>query len=59
VEQPLGYQDEEYPNHVYKLHKALLGFSKTPEYGMNALGTFSLTMILGLVKPTQLSSQEE
>jgi hypothetical protein len=59
VEQPLGYQDEEYPNHVYKLHKALLGFSKTLEYGMNALGTFSLTMILGLVKPTQLSSQEK
>jgi hypothetical protein len=59
VEQPLGYQDEEYPNHVYKLHKALLGFSKPLEYGMNALGTFSLTIVLGLVKLTQLSSQED
>jgi hypothetical protein len=25
VEQPLGFEDQEYPNHVYKLHKALYG----------------------------------
>jgi hypothetical protein len=25
VEQPLGFEDEEYPNHVYKLHKMLYG----------------------------------
>jgi hypothetical protein len=25
VEQPLGFEDEEYPNHVYKLHKTLYG----------------------------------
>jgi hypothetical protein len=24
-EQPLGFEDEEYPNHVYKLHKMLYG----------------------------------
>jgi hypothetical protein len=32
---------------------------KLLEYGMNDLGTFSLTMILGSVKPTQLFSQEK
>jgi hypothetical protein len=25
VEQPLGFEDEEYPNHVYKLHTTLYG----------------------------------
>jgi hypothetical protein len=25
VEQPLGFEDEEYPNYVYKLHKSLYG----------------------------------
>jgi hypothetical protein len=28
VEQPLRFEDEEYPNHVYKLHKALYDLSK-------------------------------
>jgi hypothetical protein len=30
VEQPLGSEDEEYPNHVYKLHKALYGLKQAP-----------------------------
>jgi hypothetical protein len=36
-----------------------MGLSNLLEHGMNALGTFSLTMILGLVKSTQLFSQEK
>jgi hypothetical protein len=25
VEQPMGFEDQDYPNHVYKLHNALFG----------------------------------
>jgi hypothetical protein len=30
VEQPSGFKDEEYPNHMYKLHKALYGIKQAP-----------------------------
>jgi hypothetical protein len=30
VEQPPSFESEEYPNHVYKLHKALYGFKQAP-----------------------------
>jgi hypothetical protein len=59
VEQPPGFESEGYPNHVYKLHKALYGLSKHQEHGMNALGTSLLKMVLGLVRPTLLSSLEK
>jgi hypothetical protein len=36
VEQPPGFEDSEYPNHVYKHSKALLGSRKPQEHGMNA-----------------------
>jgi hypothetical protein len=35
-----------------------MGLSKHQEYGMNVLGTFSLKMVLRLVKRIQLSSLE-
>jgi hypothetical protein len=41
VEQPPGFEEQEYPNHVYKLHKHSMGLSKLLEHGMNALGIFS------------------
>jgi hypothetical protein len=28
VKQPLDFKDEEYPNHVYKLHKVLYGLKQ-------------------------------
>jgi hypothetical protein len=30
VEQPPGFEDSKFPNHVYKLHKALYGFKQDP-----------------------------
>jgi hypothetical protein len=30
MEQPPGFESEEYPNHVYKLHKTLYGFKQVP-----------------------------
>jgi hypothetical protein len=30
VEQPSGFKDQAYPNHAYKLHKALYGLKKAP-----------------------------
>jgi hypothetical protein len=40
VEQPLGFEDSEYLNHVYKLSKALYGLKQAPRAGMNACETF-------------------
>jgi hypothetical protein len=54
VEQPPGFEDQEYPNHVFKIHKVLYGL----KHGMNALGVFSPKMVLRLVKPILLSSLE-
>jgi hypothetical protein len=40
VEQPPGFEDSEFPNHVYKLSKALYGSSKPQEHVMNACEIF-------------------
>jgi hypothetical protein len=31
VEQPSGFEDPQFPNHVYKLHKALYGLMQAPQ----------------------------
>jgi hypothetical protein len=36
VEQPLGFEDSEYPNHVLSSQRRFMGSSKPQEHGMNA-----------------------
>ena len=54
VEQPPGFEDSEYPNHVYKLSKALYGLKQ--EHGMNVLEIFLSLMDSKSERPILLYS---
>ena len=56
VDQPPGFEDPRYPNHVYRLSKALYGLSKPQELGMSAFGTSSLRRASPLGRLTPLYS---
>jgi hypothetical protein len=43
VEQPHGFEDSEYPNHVYKLSKALYGLKQAPRAWYECLWNFLIT----------------
>jgi hypothetical protein len=43
VEQPLGFEDSEYPSHVYKLSKAFYGLKQAPRAWYECLRDFLLT----------------
>jgi hypothetical protein len=43
VEQPLGFEDSEYPTHVYKLSKALYGLKQAPRAWYECLRDFLIT----------------
>jgi hypothetical protein len=43
VEQPPGFEDSEYPNHVYKLSKALYGLKQAPRAWCECLRDFLIT----------------
>jgi hypothetical protein len=58
VEQPPGFEDEEYPNMCINSIRRSMDLSKLQEHGMNALETFLLKMVLGLIRRTLLSSLE-
>jgi hypothetical protein len=54
VEQPPGFEDGEYPNHVYKLSKALYGLKQAPRAWYECLRDFLITngFKVGKVDPT-------
>jgi hypothetical protein len=54
VEQPLDFEDSEYPNHVYKLSKALYGLKQAPRAWYEFLRDFLITngFIVRKVDPT-------
>jgi hypothetical protein len=43
VEQPPGFEDSEYPNHVYKLSKVLYGLKQAPRAWYKCLRDFLIT----------------
>jgi hypothetical protein len=43
VEQPPGFEDSEYPNHIYKLSKALYGLKQAPRAWYECLRDFLIT----------------
>jgi hypothetical protein len=55
VEQPLCYEDSEYPNHVYKLSKALYGLKQAPRAWYECLRDFLSLMASKSAKPILLS----
>jgi hypothetical protein len=55
VEQPPGFKDSEYPNHVYKFSKALYGLKQAQEHGMNVCEIFLSLMASKSAKPILLS----
>jgi hypothetical protein len=54
VEQPPGFEDNEYPNHVYKLSKALYGLKQAPRAWYECLRDFLIAneFKVGKVDPT-------
>jgi hypothetical protein len=57
VEQPLGFEDSEYPTHVYKLSKALYGLKQAPRAWYECLRDFLITngFKVGKADPTLIT----
>jgi hypothetical protein len=55
VEQPSGFEDSEYPNHVYKLSKALYGLKQAPRQWYECLRDFLITNGFKVAKSILLS----
>jgi hypothetical protein len=59
VEQPLALKVKNIITMSINSIRRSMSLSKYQEHGLNALGTFLLKMVLGLVRPTLLSSLEK
>ena len=51
VEQPPGFEDPKFPNHVYKLQKALHGLKQAPRAWYECLKEFLLKQGFEIAKP--------
>jgi hypothetical protein len=60
VEQPPGYEDPQFPNHVYKLHKALYGLKQAPRAWYECLKEFVLKkgFEIGKADPTLFTRKQ-
>jgi hypothetical protein len=60
VEQPLGFEDPQFPNHVYKLHKALCGLKQAPRAWYECLNEFLLKkgFEIGKADPTLFTRKQ-
>jgi hypothetical protein len=46
VEQPPGFEDDRYPDHVYKLSKALYGIKQAPRTWYKCLKDFPIPSVV-------------
>jgi hypothetical protein len=60
VEQPSGFEDPQFPNHVYKLHKALCGLKQAPRAWYECLKEFLLKkgFEIGKADPTLFTRKQ-
>jgi hypothetical protein len=60
VEQPPGFEDPQFPNHVYKLHKTLYGLKQAPRAWHECLKKFLLRkgFEIGKADPTLFTRKE-
>jgi hypothetical protein len=60
VEQPPGFEDPQFPNHVYKLHKALYGLKQAPRAWYECLKEFLLKKCfeIGKADPTLFTRKQ-
>jgi hypothetical protein len=54
MEQPPGFEDDRYPNHVYKLSKALYGLKQAPRAWYECLRDFLIANAFKMEKPIPL-----
>ena len=57
VEQPPGFEDDRYPDHVFKLSKALYGLKQAPRAWYECFRDFLIANAFKVGKPIPLFSQ--